>query len=86
MTYEKLLEEFELLSDRLGIKIIKGKGDFSGGNCTVNEEKIIVINKNKPIEQRLNILAKCFIEYDLDRLYIIPALRAYIDECRTLDL
>ena len=86
MTYEKLLEEFELLSDRLGIKIIKGKGDFAGGNCTVNEEKIIVINKNKPIEQRLNILAKCFIEYDLDRLYIIPALRAYIDDCRTLDL
>ena len=86
MTHEKLLEEFELLSERLGLKIIKGKGDFVGGNCTVNEENVIVINKNKPIEQRLNILAKCFIEYDLDKLYIVPALRAYIDGCRTLDL
>ena len=86
MTHEKLLEEFELLSERLGLKIIKGKGDFVGGNCTVNEENVIVINKNKPIEQRLNILAKCFIEYDLVKLYIVPALRAYIDGCRTLDL
>ncbi len=86
MTHEKLLEEFELLRERLGLKIIKGKGDFAGGNCTVNKENVIVINKNKPIEQRLNILAKCFIEYDLDKLYIVPALRAYIDRCRTLDL
>ena len=86
MTHEKLLEEFELLSERLGLKIIKGEGDFAGGNCTVNKENVIVINKNKPIEQRLNILAKCFIEYDLDKLYIVPALRAYIDRCRTLDL
>ena len=86
MKFEELLEEFELLSDRIGVKIIKGKGDFMGGNCTINEEKVIVINNNKPIEQRLNILAKSFIEYDLDKLYIVPALRAYIDDCQTLGL
>ena len=86
MKSEQLLEEFELLSDRIGVKIIKGKGDFMGGNCTINEEKVIVINNNKPIEQRLNILAKSFIEYDLDKLYIVPALRAYIDDRQTLDL
>ncbi len=86
MKSEELLEEFELLSDRIGVKIIKGKGDFMGGNCTINEEKVIVINNNKPIEQRLNILTKSFIEYDLDKLYIVPALRAYIDDCQTLGL
>ena len=86
MKFEELLEEFELLSDRIGVKIIKGKGDFMGGNCTINEEKVIVINNNKPIEQRLNILAKCFIEYDLGKLYIVPVLRAYIDDRQTLDL
>ena len=86
MKSEELLEEFELLSDRIGVKIIKGKGDFMGGNCTINEEKVIVINNNKPIEQRLNILAECFIEYDLDKLYIVPALRSYIDNRQTLDL
>ena len=86
MKSEELLEEFELLSDRIGVKIIKGKGDFMGVNCRIYEEKVIVINNNKPIEQRLNILAKCFIEYDLDKLYIVPALRAYIDDRQTLDL
>ena len=39
MKSEELLEEFELLSDRIGVKIIKGKGDFTGGNCTINEER-----------------------------------------------
>ena len=69
MKSEELLEEFELLSDRIGVKIIKGKGDFTGGNCTINEEKVIVINNNKPIEQRLNILAKCLINFTLFLLF-----------------
>jgi len=55
MKNKELLEEFHLLAEKLDIKIMKGKGDFSGGSCTVNNEKIIVINNSKPIEHRLNI-------------------------------
>ena len=85
MKNKELLEEFHLLAEKLDIKIMKGKGDFSGGSCTVNNEKIIVINNSKPIEHRLNILAGCFKEYNLDVLYIIPALREYIDSVQMLE-
>ena len=85
MKNKELLEEFHLLAEKLDIKIMKGKGDFSGGSCTVNNEKIIVINNSKPIEHRLNILAGCFKEYNLDALYIIPALRKYIDSFQMLE-
>jgi len=85
MKNKELLEEFHLLAEKLDIKIMKGKGDFSGGSCTVNNEKIIVINNSKPIEHRLNILAGCFKEYNLDTLYIIPALREYIDSVQMLE-
>ena len=60
MKNKELLEEFHLLAEKLEIKIMKGKGDFSGGGCVVNNENVIVINNNKPIEQRLNTLAGCF--------------------------
>ena len=77
---------FEELGQRLGLKILKGKGDFSGGTCTVNSETVIVINKMKPMEQRLKTLATSFLEYNLDEIYMVPALRAYIEESRLLDL
>ncbi len=85
MKNEKLYIEFEDLAKRLGLKILKGKGDFTGGTCKVNDKIVIVVNKMKPIEQRLKTLATSFLEFDLEKIYIIPALRAYIEEYRTLD-
>lgn len=86
MKNNKLLEEFNLLAEKLDIKIMKGKGDFSGGSCTVNNKKVIVINNGKPIEQRLNVLANCFKNYNLDSLFIVPALREYINGVNSLEL
>ena len=85
MKNKDLLHEFHLLAKKLEIKILKGKGDFLGGSCIVNNEKVIVINKSKPIEQRLNTLASCFNEYDLGGVFLLPALREYIDRVNKLD-
>ena len=85
MKNNELLDEFHFLAEKLGVKIVKGKGDFSGGSCIVNNEKVIVINNGKPIEQRLNILASCFKDYNLDSLFIVPALREYIKDFNILD-
>jgi|TARA_B110000495_G_scaffold197003_1_gene206635 hypothetical protein len=81
---EKLYSEFEALGERLGVKIINGKGNFSGGYCIVKDETVIVVNKLKPIEHRLKVLATSFLEYNLDDIYMIPALRAYIEDTRSL--
>jgi hypothetical protein len=85
MNNNKLYNEFEDLAIKLGFRIIKGKGDFKGGSCIIKDEKVIVVNKRKPIEQKLKILASCFNEIDLDGIYIVPALRAFIEESNTLD-
>ena len=86
MKKEKLYTEFEGLGQRLGVKIIKGNGNFSGGICVVKDETVIVVNKMKPIEHRLKILATSFLDYNLDDIYMIPALRAYIENTRSLAL
>ena len=85
MKNKDLLDEFHLLAEKLEIKILKGKGDFLGGSCIVNREKVIVINKSKPIEQRLNTLASCFNEFDLEGVFLLPTLREYIDSVNKLD-
>ncbi len=75
-----------LIAQKLDLKILKGKGDFIGGTCVVNKKTVIVVNKHKPIEQRLKTLANSFLEFDLDKVYVVPAVRAYIEEQKTLEI
>ena len=53
MGNKKLYAEFELLADKLDLKIIKDKGNFIGGICIIKDEKVIVVNKMQPLEQRV---------------------------------
>tara|TARA_B100001175_G_scaffold286074_1_gene267548 strand:+ start:474 stop:731 length:258 start_codon:yes stop_codon:yes gene_type:complete len=83
MKNDKLFSEFESLAEKLGLKILKGKGDFIGGTCTVNNKKVIVVNKQKPMEQRLKTLAESLLEFNLEEIFIVPAVRDYIENQNT---
>jgi len=49
----------------------------------VKDENFIVVNKRKPVEQRLKILAQEFSKKDLSDIYIIPALREFIEKTQS---
>jgi len=70
----QLLEDFLSLGEKCNIKIIHDKGDFNGDNCLLFANNTIVINKHKPLDQRLHVLAKCFSQINLDNVYIKPVL------------
>jgi len=63
----------------MGIRIIKGKGDFNGGGCRVHEDKVIVINKVRPIEFQSRTIVEGLANYGLSDHYLIPAVRSYIE-------
>lgn len=71
---------FEKLSEKMEIKLVQGKGNFNGGACRCNEQDYIIVNKSKPIEQRLNIIAEAFTKRDLSDVYLVPVLRSFIEE------
>ena len=78
MKPEKLLALFEELAEKMDINIVQGKGDFQGGMCSLNDESYIVLNKLKPVDQRLGVLVKEFSKMNLKKIFIQPALREYI--------
>ena len=80
---EELIVMFEELAERLNIKLVQDKGDFSGGSCLVREENFIVVNKRKPLEQRLKVLAREFSKINLAEMYLVPALRLYIESSQS---
>jgi len=74
----KIYQEFEQLAESLEVKIIQEKGNFKGGYCLLEKEKVIVINKLKPLEQRIRALAEAFSKLDISNIYMKPAIRDII--------
>ena len=75
---EKLMILFEELAEKMDINIVQGKGDFHGGMCSLNDESYIVLNKLKPIDQRLGVLVREFSKLNLKNTFLQPVLREYI--------
>ena len=76
LIYNELKELFE----RLGYKLVLDKGSFNTGYCLLEDEKMIVINKNKPYENRIKILSKILSKIDTDNIYIKPKIRELINQ------
>lgn len=62
----------------LGYNVRKDNGTFNGGACILKEEKIIVLNRNLPIETQLSILSNVLYEY-IDKIYIQPKIREFVE-------
>lgn len=63
----------------LGYKIRKDVGSFNGGACYLREEKVIVLNKNYPLEIHLSILASVLYQHQ-NEIFIKPNVRDFIEK------
>ena len=79
MKPEEMYNHFEELADQLNVIILEGKGDFEGGYCTVNGDQFVVLNKTRPLAQRLRIMAVSFGALDLQGHFMVPALREFVN-------
>lgn len=79
MKIEKLLLELESLCERGGFTIRKERGTFKGDQCIIEGEKLVVINKNRPMESQAVILARVIDHIGPDTLFIKPAVRKELE-------
>ena len=62
------------------LELLLDKGSFNTGYCLLEDEKMIVINKNKPYENRIKILSKILSKIDTNNIYIKPKIRELINQ------
>tara|TARA_B100000315_G_C14114826_1_gene379789 strand:- start:219 stop:494 length:276 start_codon:yes stop_codon:yes gene_type:complete len=74
-----IFQELEHIAGQLNICIIYEKGNFNGGYCILEEERIIVINRLKSIEQRIRSLAQAFARLYTSQIYLKPTIREMIE-------
>ena len=80
MRLKSIYNELKELFEKLGYKLVLDKGSFNTGDCLLEDEKIVVINKNKPYENRIKILSKILSKVDTDSIYIKPKIRELINQ------
>ncbi len=80
MKANQLIKELEELVEQLGYRIRKERGSFRGSSCVLEGDKIVVLNKNHPVEFNIGVLVKLLAEKDLNDVYIKPALRKKIEK------
>lgn len=80
MKTEKLLLELEQLVEQAGYTIRKEKGTFRGDSCVMEGEMLVVLNKKKPEQQQVGLLARVLKDQELQDIYIKPVVRKHLDE------
>lgn len=78
--FEEIMQDLKSVAAELGAKVRFEKGDFKGGYCILNEDKIIVINKMAQLQRKIMILSAALKELGVDEIYVSPKLREIINE------
>jgi hypothetical protein len=76
---DKLILELEEIVSRLGFKVRKEKGNFRGSNCILAGERIIMLNRNTPVEMQIGTLAKFILSQKHDELFLKPVVRKELE-------
>lgn len=67
--------ELEDLCTEAGYRVRREKGSFSGSDCVLEGEKLILLNRNRPPEFHIGTLARVLRSNDLDQRFVKPAVR-----------
>lgn len=78
MQYKGLMEELEKILEKKGYSIRKEKGVFSGDYCLLDGDKVIMINKARPIEIQIGVYARILRNEELENEYLKPATWKYL--------
>ena len=72
---EKLFLELIQLLEQSGYTIRKERGGFVGSDCLVEGDKLVLVNKNKPVESQLKTLATVLAQIPLEGFFVKPVIR-----------
>ena len=81
---EEMLGQMEELARNLNIivryeKILKESAFFPGGFCRVKGKDMIIINSKASLDDKIEIMARALLPFDLSQIYVLPAIRELID-------
>ncbi len=63
----------------MGVRVRYEEGDFKGGLCRIEGERMIIVQRKVSVEKKIESLARCVGLLDLGNVFIVPELRQLIE-------
>ena len=84
MKQAEIYKNLQEIAEKFNIIIMEKNFRITGlpvksGLCKIKGKKYILLDKHKKIREKNEILARCLIQYPVDEIYIIPAVREYLE-------
>ncbi len=80
MKADKLLTELEEILTAKGYRFRRERGNFRNGNCLLEGEKLIMLNKMLPPESQVASICLRFKESDFEDQFVKPAVRKELEK------
>lgn len=84
MKEQDLLRALEELAQRLDFEVRYeavegGEGLVAGGLCRLRGRLLLILNPAAPLKDKIDVLARAVKRFDLSRVYLVPALRDFLE-------
>jgi hypothetical protein len=82
----KLVDELAQAAERVGLevrreKILREVGyRVRGGACRLRERDLVIVDRDQPAHEQLEVLAQALSRRDLEAIYLSPAARRAIQD------
>lgn len=89
MTQEELLKQLEELAGRVNVVIryesLKKEDPATfGGLCRIKEQPVLFLHAKATVKRKIALLTEALKRYDVDEVYLRPALREHLQKARSL--
>jgi hypothetical protein len=80
----QLYQHLKELAAKLDITVAEQNLRVTGVNaksglCIVKDRKMFIMDKHLTVREKLEILAECLKNIPIDDIYVMPAIRKYLD-------
>lgn len=80
MNASQMYQHLTELAEKLQISVLEQNLSQNGvpvksGLCKVEDEQIYVMDKKLSLKRKVDLLADCLADFDLENIYLVPALR-----------
>ncbi len=85
MNPTQLYQHLKELSGKFEITVIEQNFRKTGVNaksglCKIKDEQFFIMDKHLAIREKVEVLADCIRNLPLDDIYVMPAIRKYLDQ------
>jgi hypothetical protein len=89
MNADRLYQELKDLSERLGIEVSEQNFRATGikarsGYCVVKGKPLYLIDKNKRLQRRIQIISEFLAEKVTEDVFMVPAVREHLDKYKPM--